>query len=175
MRQRCGDVVAVADVGDGSPAQRAPPLPQRHAVGQRLARVFLVGEGVDDVEPGGSRGELLQQPLRERPDDHRVDPALQIARDIGHRLAAAQRGVGMEREDVAAELADRDLEGRTRPQRRLLEEHRDMPSAERRRRSGASRPSARSALSCAESARHRSKSAPSKSRTDRKSFRVRVN
>ena len=112
-------------------AQRAPPLAQRQAVGQRLARVLVVGQRVDHVQPRRRGGELLEQPLRERPDDDRVDPALEVARDVGDRLAAAERGVRLQRDHVAAELADGDLERRARAQRRLLEQHRDVPAAER--------------------------------------------
>ena len=104
--------------------------------------MLAVGQRVDDVQLRRGRGELLEQPLRERPDDDRVDPALEVARDVGDRLAPSERRVGLQRDDVAAELADGDLEGRPGAQRRLLEQHRDVPAVERvgRRRLAAERP-----------------------------------
>ena len=104
---------------------------QRQEVGDRLARVLLIGERVDDVQALGRGGELLQDVLRERPDDHAVDPALEVARDVGDRLAQPERDVRLQRDEMAAELADRDLEGRARPQRRLVKQHRDVAAVER--------------------------------------------
>ena len=87
--------------------------------------------------------------LRERADDDRVDPALEVARDVGDRLALPERHVRLQRDDVAAELAHGDLERRARAQRRLLEQHRDVTAVERVARSAPARPSERSAFSCA--------------------------
>ena len=50
MHERGRDVVAVADVGDRAAAQLAEPFLQREEVGNRLTRVFFVGERVDDVQ-----------------------------------------------------------------------------------------------------------------------------
>ena len=97
--------------------------------------------------------------LRERADDDGVDPALEVARDVGDRLAPSERGVGLQRHDVAAELADGDLERRARAQRRLLEQHRDVAAVRARRPSAPARPSERSAFTCAASSRQRSRSA----------------
>ena len=68
-------------------------LGQRQAVGQRLAGMFLVGERVDDVQARRGVGESFEPRLRERADDRAGDPALEIARDVGDRLAAAERDV----------------------------------------------------------------------------------
>ena len=131
LRQRCGDVVAVADERDRAPRQLAQALLQRQAVGQRLARMLLVGERVDDPEARGGDGERLEARLGVGADDGAVDPAFQIPRDVGDRLARAEGFLARWLDHVAAELADRDLEGRTRPQRRLLEQQRDVLAFER--------------------------------------------
>ena len=47
-RERARDVVAVADVGDPQPVERAVGLAQRQQVGERLAGVVARGEHVDD-------------------------------------------------------------------------------------------------------------------------------
>ncbi len=96
LRQRGRDVVAVADVRDGAAGQRAEPLLQREQVGHGLARVLLVGECVHDVQARSRGGELLEHLLRERADDDGIDPALEVARDVGRRLPAAERDVGWE-------------------------------------------------------------------------------
>ena len=55
-----------------------------------------------------------------------MHPALEIAGDVIDRLAAAERDILRRLDDVAAELADGDLEGRAGAQRRLLEQQRDV-------------------------------------------------
>ncbi len=45
-------------------------------------------------------------------------------------FASAERRVRLQGQHVAAQLVNGDLEGRARPQRRLLEQHRDMTAAE---------------------------------------------
>ena len=70
----------------------------------------------------------------------------------------------------AAELADGDLERRPRPERRLLEEQADVPAAERARRRRASCRAGGRALTWRASASSRSRSAWSRSRTERKSL-----
>ena len=62
--------------------------------------MLLVGQRVDDVQARRRGGELLEHVLRERADDDGVDPALEVARDVGHRLAAAERHVRLQRDDV---------------------------------------------------------------------------
>ena len=91
VRERRRDVVAVADERDRAAAQRSQLFPQRQEVGNRLARMLFVGQRVDDVQPRRRGGELREQLLRERSDDDGVDPALEIARDVGDRLAPAER------------------------------------------------------------------------------------
>ena len=67
-------------------------------------------------------------------DDEGMHPALEIARDVFDRLARPGGKLGRHVERLAAKLADRDLEGRSRAQRRLLEQEADMPACQRRRR-----------------------------------------
>jgi hypothetical protein len=69
--QRVRDVVAVADVDQLQAVQPAEPLLQRHQVRQRLARVVVVGEHVDD---GDARVgcELLDRAVRPGADRDRV-------------------------------------------------------------------------------------------------------
>jgi hypothetical protein len=133
-RERAGDVVAVADEGDRPAAQRPEVLAQRETVGERLARMLVVAERVHDVEPRRRGGELGEHALGIGPDHHGGDPALEVARDVGHRLARAERFVGAQRQHVAAELVYRDLERRSRPQRRLFEQHRDVAPGQLARR-----------------------------------------
>ena len=118
------------------PASASEPLLQREQVGHGLARVLLVGERVDDVQARRGGGELLEDLLRERADDDRIHPALEIARDVGRRLAPAERHVGGNQDRIAAQLAHRDLEGHPRAQRRLVEEQRDVASRQAASRRG---------------------------------------
>ena len=102
MRQRRGDVVAVADEGQRAAGERSEPFLQRDEISQRLARMLFVGQRVDHVEALGRRREFFERPLRERPDDDGMDPALEISGDVGDRLAASQRHVGLQRDDLPA-------------------------------------------------------------------------
>ena len=151
VHERGRDVVAVADVGDRAAAQRPEPLLQREEVGERLAGMLLVGERVDRRAAAAAAANSCSSVLREGPDDHGVDPAFEVARDVGDRLAAAERDVGLQRDDMPAELADRDLERRPRAQRRLVEQHRRRAGRSRHRRSAPCRPSERSAFTWAAS------------------------
>ena len=131
VRERRRDVVAVADERDRTAAYRSPTLLKRQEVGDRLTRMLLVGQRVDDVQASGGRRELLERLLREGPDDDRVDPAFEVAGDIRHRFARPEGDVGLQRHHVAAELVDRDFERRAGAKRRLLEEQRHVPAVER--------------------------------------------
>ena len=88
--------------------------------------MLLVGERIDDVQVRRRVGEALKPGLREGPDDGAVHPALEIAGDIFDGLAAAERDIGRQLDDFAAELAHGDDERRSRAERRLLEEQRDV-------------------------------------------------
>ena len=93
--------------------------------------MLLVGQRVDDAEPRRRCGERLQPRLRVGADDGAVDPALEVARDVGDRLALAEHFLARRLDHVAAELAHGDLEGRARAQRRLLEQQREVRPGER--------------------------------------------
>ncbi len=90
VRERRRDVVAVADERDRTAAYRSPTLLKRQEVGDRLTRMLLVSQRVDDVQAFGGRRELPQQLLRERPDHDRIDPALEVPGDIGRPVRARQ-------------------------------------------------------------------------------------
>ena len=79
---------------------------------------------------GSRRSELFDDLLRERADHDGVHPALEIARDVGDRFAFAQRHFGRDEHRRAAELTNRDLEGDPGPERRLVEEQRDVPAGQ---------------------------------------------
>ena len=133
MSERGRDVVAVADERKGAPAQAAPALRQRQTIRERLTRVFLVGERVHDAQPRRGGRHPFDTRVRIRAHDGAVHPALQIARDVLDRLAAAEGDVGGRLDRVASELAHRDLERRPRAQRRLLEQQRHVTAGERPR------------------------------------------
>ena len=62
-----------------------------------------------------------------------MDPPFEISGDVGDRLAPSQRHVGLQRDDLSAQLAHGDFEGGPRPKRRLFEQHRHVPAREHAR------------------------------------------
>ncbi len=109
LRERRGDVVAVADEGERAAGERAETLLQRQHVGQRLARMFLVGQRVDDVQVAArGRRTLTSRACANVRTTAAVHPALEIARDVFDGLAAAERDVRRRFDDLAAELAHGD-------------------------------------------------------------------
>ena len=78
--------------------------------------MLLVGERVDDVHARRGLRESSQTRLGERAHDRAVEPALEIARDVLDRFAAAERDVGRRLDHLAAQFADRDRERRSRAQ-----------------------------------------------------------
>ena len=128
--ERVADVVPVAEVRDADALEAAQPLADREHVGERLARVELVREPVDDRDVG-VLGELVHVRLRERPDHDPVEVARKHDRGVLDRLPAAELQVaGGEVEPGAAELGDPDLEAHPRPRGRLLEDHPEAPALE---------------------------------------------
>src|SRR5512134_3156020 len=87
--ERRGDIVAVADVGDRATLTAPPALPQRQHVRQGLARVLLIAQGVDDVQPWRRRSEDGYFLVSVGPNHQRGDPALEVSRDILERFARA--------------------------------------------------------------------------------------
>src|SRR5262249_39460708 len=55
----------------------------------------------------------------------------QVSRNVGDRLPLAERRFRLQRDHRAPKLARCNFKGRARAERRLFEEHRDMPSFER--------------------------------------------
>ena len=86
---RVGHVVAVAEKRDAPAGEIAPAFDQREAVAQHLARVAEIGQAVHHRR-ARMGGELDQRGVREGARHDEVDPALEIARDVGDGLAFAQ-------------------------------------------------------------------------------------
>jgi hypothetical protein len=131
LRQGRRHVVAVADERDRPARQIAQPLRQRQAVGQRLARVLLVGQRVDHAEARRRRGERLEARLRVSADDRAVDPPLEIPSHVGNRLPLAEHFLTRRLDDVSSELPHGDLERRSGSQRGLLEQQSVVPPLQR--------------------------------------------
>ena len=130
MCQGRRDIVAVADVGDGTPLQRSELLLQRQQIGKRLARMFFVRQRIHDAQGGRRRGELLDDLLGERANHDRIDPAFEITRDVCNRFAVAERDLRRNQYWRTAKLPNRHLERDARSQRGLVEEQRDVPAGE---------------------------------------------
>ena len=115
-------------------AEAAPALVQRQEIGGRLARMLLVGQRVDHVQARRRLGELDDAVLAEGADHGARHPAFEVAGDVGDGLARAERAFLRRDDHVAAELVHGDLERRARPQRRLVEQQRDVLAGQRLRR-----------------------------------------
>ena len=72
-----------------TPSRLAELLPDRHHVGEGLARMEFVGQAVDDGDARGL-GERVDLGLVERPDHDPVDVAREDEPCVLDRLAAAQ-------------------------------------------------------------------------------------
>ncbi len=105
-----------------------PALGQRLHVGQRLARMFLVREGVDHRQLRRRTGNFRQPLLGEGADHDGADPSLEVAGDIVERLAIGVHHISRNLDDVAAQLADADRERHPGPERRLFEQQPDVPA-----------------------------------------------
>jgi hypothetical protein len=127
-------VRAVAQVGQREPGQPSLPLGDGLQVGQHLAGVVGVGQGVDHGDVAGP-GEGLDALLAVRADHDRVDVARQHARGVLDGLAAAELAAArVDDHGVGAQLDDADLERQPRPGARLLEDHGDGLTAQGGRR-----------------------------------------
>ncbi len=105
------DVVAVADVGEVEALGGAEALFEGEEVGDGLAGMFEVGEGVDDGDAGagGHLGDGVVGVGAEDDDGH---PALDVVGHVGEGFAFAEGRLGLVDEDgVAAEGVDGGLEG----------------------------------------------------------------
>ena len=67
-------------------------------VGEDLARMLFVAQGVDD-RYGRVSGQFGNLRVLEHPGDDAVDPARQVARYVRHGLACAQSDVGWPKVD----------------------------------------------------------------------------
>ena len=85
------NVVSVADVGELEAAEGAEFFFESKEIGERLAGMKFIGERVDHGNAGVS-GHFLEDFLLVDASDDAVDPAIEIARDIGDGLARAERG-----------------------------------------------------------------------------------
>ncbi len=130
-RQGLVDVVAVADEGDHEALEPPEALLDREHVGQGLAGVLAQGQPVDDRDRG-LRGELHGDLVRPGPDDDRVHHPLEVAGHVMDALAGAQDGVVGQVDCVAAHLGHAGLEADLGAKARLLEEHGQGATGQRR-------------------------------------------
>jgi len=126
-------VVAVTHPCHADPFQPAELLANRQQVAQGLAGVFSIGQPVDHGH-GGVLRQVPHRPVGVGARHDGVHPPGEIPGHIGDALPRAQLDVLRGQVDgLAAELTHPDLEGDPRPQRRLLEDHRQrLPRGHRR-------------------------------------------
>ena len=123
MAQRDGDVVAVSDVRHLAVLEAAEALPDGEQVGQDLAGVLDLGQGVDDRN-AGEPGQLAEVGVMTQPGHHQMHVTFEDAGRVRHRLAHAYLNVLLaERDRCSAQPRDPHLEGDPGPVRWLLEEH----------------------------------------------------
>ena len=97
---------------------------------------------VDDRDVG-LRGQLEGDLVRPGPDHDAVDEAVEVARHVADALAGPEHDVMGEVDRVTAELGHPGLERHARAQARLLEEHGQRPTRQRRQRVAPRRPELR--------------------------------
>ncbi len=125
------NVVAVTDVGELQTFERAEFFFECEEIGERLTGMEFVGESVDDGNFRGG-GHLVEDPLFVNASDDAVNPALEIASDIGDGFAFAEASLGViKKNDVAGHALNSDLESDASTQRRFFEDERDKFSAQR--------------------------------------------
>src|SRR5262249_55983008 len=123
QHQRLGDVVAIADEGELETAQPAEVFADRLHIGECLAGMIKVAEGVDDRD-ARPLGEAFDGGLEEDAGDDSVDAAVQIAGDILERFADPDGA--FDEDAAAAELLDGQLEGELGAKTGLFEEKGDV-------------------------------------------------
>ena len=123
---RVGHIVgAVADIGHGQTCEASLVFEDGLQVGKDLARVVVVGEGVDD---GDARvpGHLLQTVLAERAPDDRARLRSEHTSDISDRFALADLGKGgVHNQRMTAQARNGAHERHLGAQGRLVEEDGD--------------------------------------------------
>src|SRR5580765_432163 len=133
IHQGMANVVSIADVGELETAEGAEFFFESKKIGERLTRMKFIGERVDHRNAGVG-GHFPEDFLLVDASDDSVNPAIEIARDIGDGLARAERGGSLrvvEENDRAAHALDTDVEGDAGAQRGLFENQRDEFSRER--------------------------------------------
>src|SRR4029453_16318403 len=129
-QQAVGDVVAVAQVRQADPGKAALGLADGLEVGQGLAGVGVVGEGVDHWD-AAAPGQALQALLGEGAQDDGVDVPRQDGGGVLQGLAPPELELGPgQGQRIAAELVDGDLEGDPGAGRGLLEDEGDRAAAQ---------------------------------------------
>ena len=124
VHQRMRHVVAVPDVGDLDPLAAAEYLADRQEVGQRLARVEVIGEPVDHGD-GGMACQVDDRLVGERAGHDAVGHPGERAGDVRDAFPLPHRDVRRPQADgVPAKLRHAGLEAHARAQGRLLEDHR---------------------------------------------------
>jgi len=117
------DVVApIADVGNAQTGDLAKTFAQREDVGDRLARMRLGGERVNDGHGGGAR-KTLESRMIVGADDDGVDITGEDARGVFGRLPRTDRKLRALREErLRAQVRQGHFERNSRSQAGLFEE-----------------------------------------------------
>ena len=129
--ERVADVVAVAHVRQLQAVEPPALLGKGEEVGQRLARVELVGEPVDDGD-----GPVLREVDHVLVGEHAGHDPVHVAGEhlggVRHRFAALELDrVAAQEDRGAAQLVHADLERHARAGRGLLEDHGQRLALER--------------------------------------------
>ena len=85
-------VVAVAHVGEADFSHVAKALPQGEVIGERLAGMLEIAQGIDDGN-GCMLRHFCHGRVGESSQDDHVNPSLQIVGDVAHALARVQRAL----------------------------------------------------------------------------------
>ena len=116
-------VVAVADISEMNFLEIAEMFLQGEEVGERLAGMFELAEGVDHRNVGVG-GHLFDDRMAEGAQHDEVDPAFEVVGDVVERLAGIEAaGRLVDEEGAAAQAVHAGFEGEAGAQRGLLEEH----------------------------------------------------
>src|SRR5580700_4202572 len=120
--QRVANVVAVANVSQFKAAQVADFFFQREEISERLARMKLVGQRINDWN-GSASGHFVEYALFVNARDDALHPAFQVARHVGDGFALAQARLGVVKENHRATHGlDANLESDARAQRGLFKD-----------------------------------------------------
>src|SRR5207244_287936 len=116
-------VTAVTDKGDDSSLYRTALLLKRKYIGQNLARMLFIRQGVDGGNGGVAR-ELFDIRLRVSAENSPMNHAAKHAGGVFDRLAATDLDFGRrQKNDLPAQCANADIERNARARGRLGEKH----------------------------------------------------